>query len=65
MTTSPFVKKIQEKKIKSKPKISFSLEAVKPFHSQYKKPIRKSTKTLLQQSEIIDDTDVTDNFDPV
>ena len=48
-----------------KPVDSFSLEAVKPIQSQYKKPIKKNTKTLIQQYAILNDTDTTDNDDPI
>ena len=50
--------------IKIKPLDSILFEAVKPFQSQYKKPIKKNTKTLLQKAAILNGTDITDNDDP-
>ena len=41
-----------------KPLVSSSFEPVKPFESQYEKPIRKSTKTSLQQSVVLHDTNI-------
>ena len=48
-----------------KPLKAFSVEAVKPFQSHYKKPTEKNTKTLLQHSAILDDTDITDKDNPI
>ena len=47
---------------KVKPLVSVSFEAVKPFQSPNKKPIRKSTNTIIQQSPILEDTDNDDLF---
>ena len=44
---------------------SFSFEAIKTFRSQYKKPIKKSTKTLLQKSAFLNDTDITNKDAPI
>ena len=48
-----------------KPLDSFSFKAVKPFQQQYKPPVKKNNKTLLQQSTVLNDTDITDFDDPV
>ena len=42
---------------------SFSVEAAKPIRKQNKKPVRKNTKMLSQQSVIFNDTDISDNDD--
>ena len=42
----------------------FSFEAVRLFQNQNKKPIKKNTKTLLQQSAFLNLSDITDNDDP-
>ena len=44
---------------------SFSSEAVKPFHGQFRKPIKENTKPLLQQPAILNDTDISDNDYPI
>ena len=48
-----------------KPLDSFSFKAVKPFQQQYKPPVKKNNKTLLQQSTVLNDTDITNTDDPV
>ena len=50
--------------IEIEPLNSFSLEAVKPFQSRFKKPIRKITKILSQQPTFSTVTDLTDIDDP-
>ena len=45
----------------TKPLDSISFEAIKPFQIQYKNPIKKYTETLIQQSAMLNDTDITDN----
>ena len=50
-------------KIIFKPPESTSIEAVKPFQGQYKEPIKKKTKTILQKIAFLNDTDKTDNAD--
>ena len=52
-------------KVIIKPLDPFSFEAAKPFQSQYEKPNRKNTKTLLQQSAILNDDHIIDNHDPI
>ena len=47
--------------IQNKPLDSFSFEALKPIQSQNKKLVRKNTKTFLQQSANLTDTDITVN----
>ena len=44
---------------------SISLEFFEPAESQYKSPIKEKTKTLIEQSATMYDTDITDNDDPV
>ena len=44
---------------------SFSFQAVKPFQYQYKKPNKKKTKILMQQSANLIDVDITDTDDPI
>ena len=56
---------IDKENIISKPVNSSSFEAVKPFQSQYKKPIKRNTRTLLKQSAFLNDTDITDTDDPI
>ena len=58
---------IREKrdKIKIEPLDPFSFETVKLFQSQYEKPNKKNTKTLIQQSAILNDDHITDNDDPI
>ena len=38
---------------------------MKLFQSQYKKPHTKNTRKFLQQSVILNDTDITDNDDAI
>ena len=45
--------------------ILFSSEVVKPFQNQYEKPNRKFTQTLLQESAVLIDRDITDNDIPI
>ena len=42
-----------------------SIEAAKTLQQQYKKPINKNTQALLQQSTILNDSDITNNDDPI
>ena len=42
-----------------------SFEAAKTLQLQYKKPINKNTQTLFQQSAILNDSDITNNDDPI
>ena len=46
-----------------KPLASRSFETVEPIQSQNKKPNKKNTKTILQQSAVLNDTDINDNDD--
>ena len=48
------------KNIKFKPLDSFLFETFTPFQSQYTKPIKKNTETLKQQSEFLNDTEITE-----
>ena len=48
-----------------KPLDSFSFKAVKLFQQQYKPPLKQNNKTLLQQSTVLNDTDITDFDDPI
>ena len=48
----------------TEPLDSLSFEAVQAFQRQKRKSINKNTKTLLQQSAILNYTDLTDNDDP-
>ena len=41
-----------------KPLDSFSFQSIVPFESKYKKPTKNQTKSLLQQSTILNDTDI-------
>ena len=41
-----------------KPLDSFSFQSIVPFESKYKRPTKKKTKSLLQQSTILNDTDI-------
>ena len=47
----------------NKPLDWFSSETVQPFESQYRKPTKRNTKTILQQSAILDDTDISNHDD--
>ena len=44
---------------------SLSFKAVKRLQCQHKKPTIKITKTILQKSASLNDTDITDNDDPI
>ena len=46
-----------------KPLVAFSFEAVQPFQSQYRKPIKKNSITVLQQTAILNNTHITDEHD--
>ena len=48
-----------------KPIDSFSFEVVEPFQKQYKKQSKENTKTVLQQSAIFNEADITNNDDPI
>ena len=50
------------KDIHIKPLDSFSFQSIDPFESKYKKPTKK-TKSLLQQSTILNDTDILSDED--
>ena len=41
-----------------KPLDSFSFQSIVPFESKYKKPTKTQTKSLLQQSTILNDTEI-------
>ena len=41
-----------------KPLDSFSFKAIVPFQNKYKKPSKKNNKSLLQQSPLLNDTDI-------
>ena len=41
-----------------KPLDSFSFQSIVPFESKYKRPTKNQTKSLLQQSIILNDTDI-------
>ena len=41
-----------------KPLDSFSFKAIEPFQNNYKKPSKKNNKSLLQQSPLLNDTDI-------
>ena len=41
-----------------KPLDSFSFQSIVPFESKYKRPTKNHTKSLLQQSTILNDTDI-------
>ena len=41
-----------------KPLDSFSFKSIVPFESKYKRPTKNQTKSLLQQSTILNDTDI-------
>ena len=42
-----------------KPLHSFSFKSVTPFRTKFKTPIKKNNKTFLQQSLLLNDTDIT------
>ena len=46
-----------------KPLDSFSFKSIVPFESKYKRPTKKQTKSLLQQSTILNDTDILSDDD--
>ena len=49
-----------------KPLESFSFQSIVPFEAKYKKPTKNQTKSLLQQSTILNDTDVlSDDDEPI
>ena len=48
-----------------KPLDSFSFQSIVPFESKYKRPTKNQTKSLLQQSTILNDTDIlSDDYEP-
>ena len=51
--------------IHKKPFDSFSFQSIVPFESKYKRPTKNQTKALLQQSTILNDTDIlSDEVEP-
>ena len=46
-----------------KPLDSFSFQSIVPFESKYKKPTKNKAKSLLQQSTILNDTDILSDED--
>ena len=46
-----------------KPLDSFSFQSIVPFELKYKKPTKNQTKSLLQQSTILNDTDILSDDD--
>ena len=46
-----------------KPLDSFSFQSIVPFESKYKRPTKNQTKSLLQQSTILNDNDILSNED--
>ena len=46
-----------------KPLNSFSFQSIVPFESKYKRPTKNQTKSLLQQSTILNDTDILSDDD--
>ena len=46
-----------------KPLDSFSFQSIVPFESKYKRPTKSKTKSLLQQSTILNDTDLLSDED--
>ena len=46
-----------------KPLDSFSFKAIVPFQNKYKKPSKKNNKSLLQQSPLLNDTDILSDDD--
>ena len=52
--------------IQMKPLDSFSFQSIVPFESKYKRPTKTQTKSLLQQSTILNDTDIlSDDDEPI
>ena len=49
--------------IHTKPLDSFSFHSIVPFESKYKKPTKNQTKSFLQQSLILNDTDILSDDD--
>ena len=49
--------------IQKKPLDSFSFQSIVPFESKYKRPTKNQTKSLLQQSTILNDTDILSDED--
>ena len=49
-----------------KPLDSFSFQSIVPFESKYKRPTKNKAKSLLQQSTILNDTDILsdDEYEP-
>ena len=44
---------------------SFSFQSIVPFESKYMRPTKKQAKSLLQQSTILNDTDIlSDEYEP-
>ena len=41
----------------------FSFDPVKPFHGNFREPIKRKTTAILKRSELSSDTDITDNDD--
>ena len=46
-----------------KPLQSFSFKSITPFQTKFKTPIKKNNKTLHQQSLLLNDTDVTSDYE--
>ena len=46
-----------------KPLDSFSFQSIVPFESKYKRPTKNQAKSLLQQSTIVNDTDILSDED--
>ena len=44
---------------------SFSLKPILPFNHKYKRPVKKQTKTLLQQNPLLNETDLDSDDDPI
>ena len=53
----------KEEDIHIKPLESFSFKSIVPFESKYKRPTKNQTKSLLQQSTILNDTDILSDDD--
>ena len=53
----------KEEDIHKKPLDSISFQSIVPFESKYKRPTKNQTKSLLQQSTILNDTDILDDED--
>ena len=49
--------------IQLKPLDSFSFQSIVPFESKYKRPTKNQAKSLLQQSTILNDTDILSDED--